>query len=72
MRAAIEARSASIAYSPDLNLIEHLFAKLKAVIRRLARRSRQALFEAVGHALDHVARTECANNLAHAGYGRSA
>ncbi len=76
VRAAIEARGASMmflpAYSPDLNPIEHLFAKLKAVIRRLAPRSRQALFEAVGYALEQVAPTECANYLADAGYGQSA
>ncbi len=76
VRAAIEARGASMmflpAYSPDLNPVEHLFAKLKAVIRRLAPRSLQALFEAVGYALEKVVPTECANYLADAGYGQSA
>jgi transposase len=73
---AIEARGASMmflpSYSPDLNPIEQLFAKLKAVIRRLAPRSREALFEVIGYALHQVSATECANYLAHRGYGRSA
>jgi transposase len=76
VREAIEARGASImflpAYSPDLNPIEQLFAKLKALIRRLAPRSRAALLQAIGFAIDQVSPTECANYLAHAGYGRSA
>ena len=73
---AIEARGASMmflpSYSPDLNPIEQLFAKLKAVIRRLAPRSREALFEVIGYALHQVSSAECANYLAHGGYGRSA
>jgi transposase len=59
-------------YSPDLNPIEQLFAKLKAVIRRLAPRSREALFEVIGYALHQVSSAECANYLAHGGYGWSA
>ena len=73
---AIEARGASMmflpSYSPDLNPIEQLFAKLKAVIRRLAPRSREALFEVIGYALRQISSAECANYLAHGGYGRSA
>jgi transposase len=76
VRAAIEARGASIrflpSYSPDLNPIEQLFAKLKALIRALAPRSREALFQAIGYALDQVSPSECANYLANAGYGQSA
>lgn len=76
VREAIEAEGAAImflpSYSPDLNPIEQLFAKLKALIRRLAPRSREALFETIGYALDQVSPTECANYLAHAGYRQSA
>lgn len=75
VREAIEARSASIvflpAYSPDLNPIEQFFAKLKAALRRLAPRSRQALFRDVALTLSKIAPIECANYLAHAGYGQS-
>lgn len=73
VREAIEARGASImflpAYSPDLNPIEQLFAKIKALIRRLAPRSRDALLQAIAYAIDQVSPKECANYLAHAGYG---
>jgi transposase len=76
VRAAIEARGASIrflpSYSPDLNPIEQLFAKLKALIRALAPRSREALFQAIGYALEQVSPSECANYLANAGYAQSA
>jgi len=75
VREAIEARSASIvflpAYSPDLNPIEQFFAKLKAALRRLAPRSRQALFRDVALTLSKIAPIECANYLAHASYGQS-
>ena len=60
------------AYSPDLNPIEQLFAKLKALVRALAPRSREALLRAINDALDRVSLAECANYLAHAGYGQSA
>ena len=45
MREAIEARGASLIYlppySPDLNLIEQLFAKFKALIRKAVARTRE-------------------------------
>ena len=76
VREAIAARGASIMflppYSPDLNPIERLFAKLKAVIRGIAPRSREALFQAIGFALNQITPAECANYLADAGYGQSA
>jgi transposase len=76
VRRAIEARGASMiflpSYSPDLNPIEQLFAKLKAVIRQLAPRSREALFQTIGYAIQQVSPAECANYFANAGYGQSA
>lgn len=75
VRQAIEACGAGImflpSYSPDLNPIEQLFAKLKALIRALAPRSREALLQAINYGLDHVRPAECANYLANAGYGQS-
>ena len=51
-RDAIEARGASLrfppAYSPDLNPIEQVLAKLKALIRRAAPRSRDHLWQTIG------------------------
>ncbi|MBF0561713.1 MAG: transposase [Alphaproteobacteria bacterium] len=47
IQAAIEARGARLlylpAYSPDLNPIEKAFAKLKALLRRAAARTKEAL-----------------------------
>jgi transposase len=55
-------------YSPDLSPIEQAFAKLKTLLRTAARRTVDALWNAIGHALDAFTPTECANYLAHAGY----
>jgi transposase len=75
VRAAIEARGACLLYlppySPDLNPIEQAFAKLKALLRTAARRTVDALWQAIGHALDAFSPAECARYLAHAGYAPS-
>src|SRR3954451_5716616 len=39
-------------YSPDLNPIEQLFAKLKALLRKAAARTREALWTTIGALLD--------------------
>jgi transposase len=72
VREAIEATGAELRYlppySPDLNPIEHVFAKLKALLRSAARRTVEALWQAIAHALDAFTPAECAHYLAHAGY----
>jgi transposase len=72
VRTAIEARGASLLYlppySPDFNPIEMVFAKLKAILRKAAARTRDDLWEAVAGALRAIAPQECANCFAHAGY----
>ena len=55
-------------YSPDLNPIEQVFAKLKAIIRKLAPRSLPDLEQAIAHALTQFSPSECANYLKDAGY----
>ena len=54
---AIRAVGASLLYlppySPDLNPIEQLFAKLKALLRKAAVRSKDALWSTIGDLLDH-------------------
>jgi transposase len=55
-------------YSPDLNPIEQLFAKLKAMLRSAAARTREALWTTIGAALDAFPEPECRNYLAHCGY----
>ena len=54
---AIAAAGASILYlppySPDLNPIEQLFAKLKALLRKAAARTKEALWSTIGQADRH-------------------
>jgi len=55
-------------YSPDLNPIEQLFAKLKGFVRIAEPRTLDAVSNAIAEALATVAPQECANYLASAGY----
>jgi transposase len=55
-------------YSPDLNPIEQVFAKLKAMLRKTATRSLEALWAAVGILLDRFSAHECARYFRNAGY----
>jgi transposase len=55
-------------YSPDLNPIEQFFAKLKALLRKAAARTKEALWTAAGQLLDLVPPDECRNYLANSGY----
>jgi transposase len=75
VRKLIEARGAKLIYlppySPDLNPIEMVFAKLKALLRKAAERTRDALWDRIGLLLNAFTPTECANYLAHAGYAPS-
>jgi len=69
---AIAAAGASIlylpAYSPDLNPIEQMFAKLKTLLRKLAARSVEATWRRIGELLTQFTPDECVNYLTHAGY----
>jgi transposase len=56
------------AYSPDLNPIEQVFAKLKALLRKAAARSKDALWDTIGTLLDAVPPEECRNYLTNCGY----
>lgn len=72
VRELIEAKGARLLYlppySPDLNPIEQLFAKLKALLRKAAERSVPALWDRIGDILKCIASQECTNYLRHAGY----
>jgi transposase len=57
-------------YSPDLNPIEQWFAKLKALLRKAAARTFDALIQAIASALEALTPDECANYLANSGYPR--
>jgi transposase len=72
-RAAIRARDAHLIflppYSPDLNPIEQVFAKLKHLMRKAQPRSVEEAWRRAGQLLDLFSSTECANYLVNAGYG---
>jgi len=55
-------------YSPDLNPIEQVFAKLKALLRRTDPRTIEQTWHGIGALLDHFTPQECANYLSNAGY----
>jgi transposase len=69
---AIADRGASIlylpAYSPDLNPIEMVFSKLKALLKHTAARTLRKLVRAVAIGLDAFSATECSNFIHHCGY----
>ena len=55
-------------YSPDLNPIEQVFAKLKHLLRKAAARTVDAVCAAIGQLLDAFTPKECANYLKSSGY----
>lgn len=55
-------------YSPDLNPIEKLWSKVKAILRKLRIRSPDALNTAIRFALDQVSTDDCAGWFRCAGY----
>src|SRR5438105_12637512 len=55
-------------YSPDLNPIEQVFAKLKHLLRKAAARTVEAVWAAIGQSLRAFLPTECANYFENAGY----
>jgi transposase len=71
-RAAIRARGAHLIflppYSPDLNPIEQVFAKLKHLLRKAAARTVQNVCIAIAELLDSFTPAECANYFKNSGY----
>ena len=55
-------------YSPDLNPIEQVFAKLKTLLRKAAERTVEATWRRIGKLLDEFSADECANYLVNSGY----
>lgn len=55
-------------YSPDLNPIEKFFSKLKALLRKAAKRDIDALWKEIGELLNAVSPSECTNFFASCGY----
>ena len=71
-RAAIRAAGAHLLflppYSPDLNPIEQLFAKLKHLMRKARTRAFEDTWRTVGKTLDAFGQNECENYLTNSGY----
>ena len=55
-------------YSPDLNPIEQMFSKLKALLRKADERSIDATWKRIGSLLDCFSPDECINYLLNSGY----
>jgi transposase len=72
IREAIEARGCELlflpAYSPDFTPIEQAFSKIKALLRGLGARTKEALQEAVRLAIEAITPDDTAAWFAHAGY----
>lgn len=69
---AIEAVGASVMYlppySPDLNPIELMWSKIKAILRKLKVRTKELLDQAIADALDTVMRSDIVAWFRHDGY----
>jgi transposase len=72
VRELIEERGCELiylpAYSPDLNPIEEAFSKIKAMLRRVRARTKEALVDALGEALSAVSAQDARGYFDHAGY----
>ena len=72
VRAAIRKAGAHLIflpkYSPDLNPIEQVFAKLKHLLRKAAARTIETVCAAIGKLLDTFTSDECANYFRNLGY----
>ncbi len=70
--AMIEAAGAELRflppYSPDFNPIEKAFSKLKALLRKAAERTVEALWDAIGSFIDLFTPDECTNYFTSCGY----
>jgi transposase len=58
-------------YSPDFSPIEEAFSKVKCLLRKAQARSREALVEAIGKALDAITARDARGFFEHCGYRAS-
>ena len=72
VRELIEERGCELlylpSYSPDLNPIEEAFSKIKGILRKAEARSREALIEAAGRALEAITPQDAEGFFRHCGY----
>ena len=73
IRQAIRAAGAKLfylpAYSPDLNPIEQVIAKLKHLLRKAAERTKEDVWRRIGSLLEQFTPQECENYIRNSGYG---
>jgi transposase len=55
-------------YSPDFNPIEMAISKIKALLRKLARRSMSEVIDAIGVAIQSISSDDAKNFIRHCGY----
>ena len=55
-------------YSPDFNLIENVFSRLKAVLREIGERAVSGLWDLIGRLVDIFLPDECVNRFSSCGY----
>jgi len=76
VRELVEGRGCELVYlppySPDYNPIEQAFSKLKGLLRKAGARTREALIEAMGRALDAVAASDARGFFEACGYRATA
>jgi transposase len=72
IRELIEAKGCELIYlppySPDLNPIEEALSKIKHLLRKSGARTKKALIEAMGRALEAVSTEDVRGFFAHCGY----
>jgi transposase len=73
VRQLVEERGCELLYlppysSPDLSPIEEAFSKIKGILRKAQARSREALVEAMGRALDAITPQDAKGFFEHCGY----
>ncbi len=72
VREIVEGRGCELVYlppySPDLNPIEQAFSKVKGLLRKAEARTREALVEAMGRALDALTARDVRGFFGHCGY----
>jgi len=72
VREMIEAAGAQLRYlppySPDFNPIENAFAKLKALLRKAAKRTVDGLWTTIGNLIHNFSPNECRNYFVATGY----
>ncbi len=72
VRELVEERGCEVlflpSYSPDFSPIEEAFSKLKALLRRARARTKEALVEALGRALDTITPEDVKGWFGHCGY----